>query len=215
MAESGRQAATRAVVAEALPLALAQPEPRRSRVLTMLAQAQVEASDLDGAVQTIAAIRPYPGLEKARALTTLARAHDQAGDTAAAQECRRQAQTCLTSEPSGPPLSTDVLNVNGFTRDTFIDYDLELSTHLMTFQRKTMLRSTLTQSGDTETALAEARALPPQQRDQALIQIAAGHLHRGDLDAAITLARSIESPTARLQALSVLAASMPENQKNK
>ena len=63
----GRRDSARAIVAEAIPLALSQPEPRRSRVLTMIAEAQVQTDDANAALRTIEAIRDYPGLEKARA----------------------------------------------------------------------------------------------------------------------------------------------------
>ena len=48
-AECGRRDAAKAIVAEAIPLALAQAEPRRSRVLSSLAEAQAQAGDEAGA----------------------------------------------------------------------------------------------------------------------------------------------------------------------
>src|SRR5262249_50286383 len=51
----GRRDVAKAVIAEAIALALTQAEPRRSRVLAMLAEVQSSADDADGALRTIEA----------------------------------------------------------------------------------------------------------------------------------------------------------------
>ena len=64
-----------------LQFALKQPEPARSRSLSMLVESQAKAGDPNGAARTmISAIREYPGLEKRRALGSLADWYEKAGD---------------------------------------------------------------------------------------------------------------------------------------
>ena len=214
-ASCGRHAAAKAVVTEAIPLALRQPEPRRSRVLTMLAEAQIKAGDGDGALRTIDAIREYPGLEKVRALGVLSRWHEGAGDAATSEKLVRRAIQCLKARAPATPLPGEELAVNAFARDTFIDFDLELNPGLLNFHRDSVLQGYRTRVGDVEAAVREAKALPPARRDAALARIAGSLAHRGDLAGAKALADSIESPDARLRAFAALAATIPERQTRK
>jgi hypothetical protein len=214
-AACGRSDAARAVVADALPLALTQPEPRRSRVLTMLAAAQVQAGDAAGALRTIDSIREYPGLEKARALSFLARRHEEAGDAKASERLLFRATACLEAKAPEKPLPGKVLTVNAFGRDTFIDFDLEFNPGLIAFQRESMLQSIRTRSGDAGAAIRAARALPPARRDTALSLIVGDVAHSGDLARAMDLAASIESPDARLSAFVQLAFAIPKHRARK
>jgi len=209
-AECGRRDAVKAIVAEALPLALTQPEPRRSRVLTMLAEAQVRAADPDAALRTIDAIREYPGIEKVRALSILARWHEEAGNAPASAKLLGQAVACLESKAPATPLPGKVSTVQAIGRDTYIDFDLELEPGQVQYQRETMLQHALTSMGNVEAAVRSAEALPTARRDRDLSQIV-GHLaRRGDVNGAMNLATSIESRDVRLSAFITLAGAIPE-----
>ena len=57
----------------------------------MLVESQVNLGDAVGAKKTASAIRDYPGLEKQRALNSLADWHEKAGDGAASKALLREA----------------------------------------------------------------------------------------------------------------------------
>ena len=204
-ADAGQHAATRRVVAEALPTALEQPEPRRSRVLGMLAEAQVEADDDKGALRTIDAIREYPGIEKARALNVLAHRRERSGDAEVADGLRRRAIACLRSDPPEGPPPGPSLDLNTFSRNTFVDPGLEIDPSHIASLRGEMLRGQLIQIGDAEAAIREVEALPVRARDYAFSQVVQALAHRGDLDAATAMTDSFASDEARLRAIFMLA----------
>jgi hypothetical protein len=214
-AACGRRDAAKAIVAEATPLAMTQPEPRRSRGLAMLTDAQVKAGDTDGAERTIDAIREYPGLEKARALSTLASWHEEAGDRATSAKLLARAIPCLESKAPDKPLPGKLLTLAAFSRDTFIDYDLELNPGMVQFQREMMLRRCLTNMGNFEAAVRQAKALPPVGRDIALTEIAGNLAVRGEVGSAMDLVAAIASPDARLRAFVMLAGAIPEHRTTK
>ena len=209
-AACGQLDAARATIAEAIPLALTQPEPRRSRVLTMFVQVQVQAGDVAGALRTIDAIRDFPGLEKVRALNVLVRRHEETGDTATAEGLMRRAVAVLEAKAPEKPLPGKVMRLHAFGRDTFIDYDLEVPPELATFQRKQVLQGLLARRGEVEAAIREAKAGPPEGRDFALSQLVGDLARNGDVSRAMTLAESIQSPGARMQAVVALAGAIPE-----
>jgi beta-lactamase regulating signal transducer with metallopeptidase domain len=211
----GRRDVARAVIAEALALALTQPEPRRSRVLAMLVEAQASADDADGALKTIEAIRAYPGLEKARALSTLARRFEEAGDAKRSDELLRRATAALEFKGPEKPLPGKVLMLEGIGHDTFIDYDLELRPEMTAFHRNLMLQTYHTRRGDVEAAIRDVKAAPAPGRDFALSQLVGNLARNGDLARAMNLAESIESPTARIQAFMTLANVIPDRQARK
>ena len=66
--ECGDRDGARDLLKEAIPFALIQAEPLRSRSLAMFVECQVKAGDADGAIETAAAIRDYPGARKAQGL---------------------------------------------------------------------------------------------------------------------------------------------------
>ncbi|MGO9466313.1 MAG: M56 family metallopeptidase [Isosphaeraceae bacterium] len=211
----GRRDSARAIVAEAIPLALSQPEPRRSRVLTMIAEAQVQTDDANAALRTIEAIRDYPGLEKARALSTLARHYDERGDAKRSEELTRRAMTCLEAKAPEKPLPGKVLNVSGFARDTFVDFDLELKPPIIAIHRTLMLQGFRARRGEIEAAIREAGAVPPAGRDHALSQLVGSLARNGDIARAMDLAESIKSPNSRMQAFVALAGAIPEQRAKK
>ena len=211
----GRPDAAKAVVAEELPLALSQPEPRRSRVLAMFADAQTQAGDPAGALSTIDAIREYPGLEKARALSMVSRRYEDSGDATAATAARCRMVACLEARAPEAPLPGKVMNLEAIGRDTFIDYDLELHPGMIKFQREGMLRSALTNLGDFDAVIRAIRALPPERRALAESQVVSDLTHRGEVARALDFAASIGSPEARLIAFDALAWGIPDSQARK
>ena len=158
----GRRDAAKAIVAEAIPLALTQPEPRRSRVLTMLAEAQVQAGDADGALRTIDAIRDYPGLEKARALSVLARRHEEAGDATASEGLLRRAVACLEAKAPEKPLPGKVIDAERVRPRHLHRPRPRGAPEQAAFHRGQVLQGLRTRRGDVEAAIREARAVPPQ-----------------------------------------------------
>ena len=160
-AACGRRAAASAIINEALSLALAQPEPRRSRVLSMLAQAQLQAGDAAGAARTIDAIREHPGLDKAEALCVLASWHEDAGDATTSQALLRRAAACLEAKAPETPPSGKVIDINNFRRDTFIELDLELGPELFALQREGTLQDVRARLGDVLAAVRAAKVLAP------------------------------------------------------
>jgi tetratricopeptide (TPR) repeat protein len=214
-AACGRRDAARAVIAEAVPLALSQPEPRRSRALTMLSEAQASADDADGALKTIGAIRAYPGLEKARALSSLARRFEEAGDAKRSDELLRRATASLEWRGPERPLPGKVMMLDGIGRDTFIDCDLELRPEMTAFHRRLMLQGFRTRRGEVDAAIREAMAVPPPGRDFALSQLVGNVARNGDVARAMDLAESIESPNARIQAFVALASAIPDRRAKK
>jgi beta-lactamase regulating signal transducer with metallopeptidase domain len=210
LAGCARRDGALAIVGEAFPLALTQPEPRRSRVLTMLAEIQVQSGDADGARRTIDVIREYPGLEKVRALSSLARWQEETGNSAASKELLRKAVACLEKKAPKVPPPGKVMTLSSFSRDDFIDFDLELDPGMVQFQREAMLRRCLVSMGNVDAAVRRAKSLPPMGRDLALSEIAGNLASRGDVARATNLAASIESPSARLSAFVMLASTVAD-----
>lgn len=212
---SGRPDAAMAVINEALPLALTQPEPRRSRVLTMFAEAQTKAGDTTAAMQTIDAIRDYPGLEKTRALTILIQHYEDLGDVATSKALAGRAIACLEKKAPDTPLPGKVMTTQAFSRDTFIDFDLEIDLAILKGERAMRLQSLRTRIGEIETVVREVKALPPSQRDAALPQVVASLVDHGDIAGAMDIATSIESPDVRMRAFTSLATTLPVLQTKK
>jgi beta-lactamase regulating signal transducer with metallopeptidase domain len=208
-AERGNLKAAQAVATDALALALTQAEPRRSRVLTVLAEVLVKAGDNAAALRLVDAIRDYPGLEKARALTALAQRYEESGDKATSEAMARRAIACLEAKPPRSPLPGRVGTYRAFGRDTFIDFDLEFDPQFIEHQRANRLQALRIRVGDVDTVVRSLNALPPQRRQFGMSQVIGDLVHRGDVAAAMELAASIEAPDARLSAVSALANAIP------
>ena len=96
--ECGDHDSARNLMNEVIPLALNQPEPLRSRSLAMLVESQVKVRDTAGAKKVTNEIRDYPGLEKYRALNSLADWYEKAGDNAASRALLRKALGCMETK---------------------------------------------------------------------------------------------------------------------
>ena len=134
-AACGRRDGANTIITGAVHLARNQPEPRRSRVLNMLARVQIQAGDAVGAARTIEAIRDEQGLEKAEALWDLAEWHEKAGDTATASNLLRRAAACLEAKASEKPLPGKLMTQGDVGRGTFAQFNLEMDPELLALQR--------------------------------------------------------------------------------
>jgi hypothetical protein len=210
VAACGRRDDANTIITEAVQLARTQPEPRRSRVLNMLARVQVQAGDAAGAARTIEAIRDEPGLEKAEALSDLAQWHEEAGDRVTAKTLLRRAVAYLEAKASEKPLPGKLMAPNDLGRGTFTQFNLEMSPELLALQRESLLQDIRTWLGDVEGAVRAARSLPPEERDNALSEVAGSLARRGDIARAMEMATSIESPDGRMRAFIALAEAISE-----
>ncbi len=204
LVSSGRLDETKAVLIEAFPLALTQPEPRRSRMLSMLAESQIKAGDVVEASKNIESIRDYPGIEKASALRALAnklRNDDDEGAKATA----RKAVICLQAQEAMPRVPAEPTLPFSVSRDSFIDFDLELHPAWLTIFRQTMLPGLRVMAGETNVLAREAKDLSAPQQDQMLSAIAVEPLNRGEVDQALKQVESLESPSVRLTAIVLMA----------
>jgi len=207
-AQVGRTGAARRVAAEAFSLAVVQQEPRRSRVLVMLARVQADSGNLDEVRRTADVVRDAPGAEKLGAMLALARAYDDAGDAAAATAVRRRMIALLNARPSASGQPADVFSMQGVSRDLFIDYDKELPA-TSTEPMLASLRQALNARLDGEPAfLRDAKALPPARRAEAMVWAVGSRVQHGDPAGALELASTIEPAEARLRALNNIAATI-------
>ncbi|QEH39252.1 Regulatory protein BlaR1 (plasmid) [Aquisphaera giovannonii] len=208
---SSRRSAALAVAGEAIATALMQPEPRRSRALTMLAAVQIGVGDISAAERTIDAMRDNPGLEKARALSILVSHLEKEGDRAAARSAAGRALAMLEAKlPDAPePPRNGVMTMQAIGRDTFLDFDKELPPPIAAHERKGWVERFRARSLDAPTVIRLAKELPAERRDAALTQIAGTLATSGDAAGAMDAARAIESPSTRMAAFSSLAYAIP------
>jgi hypothetical protein len=202
-----RPEAARDLLRGAEPIAVKQPEPRRSRCLAMIVQGQVEANDVARATANVEAIRDYPGLEKQRAWNILARWHEKAGDHEGAAKVLRQALANAEAKaPETPQMGRQVSQLTSIGRTTFVDPDLELAPGWVEFDKRSRPIELRVKLGDLDGALRLAESLPsPQERDTALSSIVTQLAAKGDIRAAIELASTIKSADKRLGAIQLVA----------
>jgi len=205
--ECGDHSGARALIQEAIPFALKQPEPLRSRSLAMLVESQAKAGDAAGATKTTTAIRDYPGLEKQKALGTLADWYEKAGDHATAQAFLRQALQCAEAKvpENAPPLPGKIKPPQVIAARSFVDFEYELGPRLLEHQKQMASLFLHARLGDSEGALRLARAMPAGARNVALGNLAGDLARRGDVAGAMKLAASLETPEERLMAFGLTA----------
>jgi len=199
--DCGEQVLAAPLIDEAFALALPQPEPRRSRCLAMLSETQLKAGDVAGASGILEAIRDNPGLEKDRALQTVAEWHQKHGDQATAQTLLRRA---LKLTPTKPPENVRFV----ISATTFVDPDIEIDPRLAKsfIQADSMLLHV--QLGDHEGALRLARALTDPLRIGALSNLAESLAYRGKVAEALTFAASLDTAQDRLRAYELVASAV-------
>jgi beta-lactamase regulating signal transducer with metallopeptidase domain/tetratricopeptide (TPR) repeat protein len=210
--ECGDNDGARALVSEAVLFALQQPEPARSRSLSMLVESQTKAGDPDGAAKTISAIRDYPGIEKRRALGSLANFYEKAGDhTTANAFLRRELQLAEARLPvNSSKLSGKVKPPRSFTARSFVDFEYELDEKEIEQQKLTASIFLHSRLGEHEKALRAARTLPDGMRDNVLSNLAGNLARRGDVAGAFKLAAALETPQQRLWAFDLTAIAIRE-----
>jgi hypothetical protein len=207
----GEGGSARALLDEAIPFALKQPEPLRSRGLAMLVASQVKAADLSGAAQTTIAIRDTPGLEKRRALGALADWYENAGDHVSAQTFLRQALKYAEAKaPDNAPavvVGAKVAPPLAITARSFIDFEAEMIPGVIENAQSKQMGSMFLHArlGHREEAVRIARAMPAGMRTIALSNLAGQFVRQGDMTGAMNLASSLESQEERLTAIQLVA----------
>jgi beta-lactamase regulating signal transducer with metallopeptidase domain len=197
----------RALLGEAIPFASQLPEPLRSRGLATFCKLQVKAGDAVAAHQTIDAIRAYPGLEKNQALSSLARWHAKRGDREAERRAYREALHCL--EAKAPADADNQLkknpnrNLGPVGADTFVDFESELPSGQVEFEKRMATMFLHAHLGDTQQALKVGHSIPA--RNVALSNLAGAQARQGDVSGACKLAASFETIPERLTAYELVA----------
>jgi|GEM_PF-2702463 len=207
LVSSGRVTEAREILAEAFPLAVTQPEPRRSRVLCMLVETQVKMGDLAGAAGNIEAIRDEPGIQKARALKSLARALRDKGDAEGAAKAARRGIEYLakTKKPFEPGSIPKGVSGPRIARETFLDFNQESHPVLAQLYLQSLSPDLRILAGESEELLREAKTLNPFQRDSVLGSVLHDTARREGLERAVEQAEALEATDARLAAIASMA----------
>ena len=217
--ECGDRDGARDLLKEAIPFALIQAEPLRSRSLAMFVECQVKAGDPDGAIETTGAIRDYPGPEKRRALHSLADWYEKAGDKVTAQsflqQCLRiaEAKAPVNLPPLvfPPPAGKVKRQLSIFAR-SFIEYEHETDPQLIEHQNEMASLFLHAQLGDREGALRMARAMQGPMRNITLSNLAGQLACEGDVTGAMKLASTFETAEERLTAIQVIACAVRDDE---
>ena len=205
--ECGGHDNARTLLNEVIPFALKQPEPLRSRSLAMLVENQVNLGDAVGAKKTVSEIRDYPGLEKQRALNSLADWHETAGDDAASQALLREALHCLEAKAPQDAKSRmgKVRAQQAMSGDTLRDFECEFGPEWTEHTRQRDALTLHSKLGETDEAIRMARSLPDESRPEALSSLARDLARKGDVTRALRLAEGFETSQERLWAFESIA----------
>jgi tetratricopeptide (TPR) repeat protein len=205
--ECGGRGNARSLVDEVIPLALRQPEPLRSRSLAMLVESQVSLGDVVEAKTTATKIRDYPGLEKQKALNSLAAWYKKAGDDAASKALVREALHCMKAKAPEDAKSRmgKVPARRAMSADMFWDFEYELEPVRLEHVRPRNALSLHSKLGETQEAIHIARSMPEESRQEALSSLASDLARNGDVVRALKLAESFETSQERLWAVESIA----------
>jgi hypothetical protein len=203
----GDRALARDLLKEAVPLALTQVEPVRSRALAMLVECQIGSGDAAGAIDVTNAIRDVPGLEKRRALGTLAGWYEKAGDHARAQTFLHQSLRIaeMKAPANAAQLPPKVRKVEGISARSFVDFESELDRGIIEHHNQMASMFLRRRLGDLDGALQMARDLPAGLRTTVLSNLAGQLARDGDVTGALKLAASFKTPEERLTAIELTA----------
>ena len=170
--ECGDRDIARTLLDEAISFSLEQPEPLRSRSLAMLAESQVNAGDTAGATKTTSAIRDYPGLEKCRALNSLADWHKKAGDDVTSKALLREAlHTMKVKAPEDAKSRMGkVSSQRSISAHRFIEFEFDIQPTLAEQLRQTNVLSLQSKLGEIQESLRMARAMTGESRRLALFE---------------------------------------------
>ncbi len=205
--DSGLAAESLTVVDEAKTAALACKEPARSLALVMIVNLELPARGVEAAIQTARAIRESPGLEKARALATLAATLEKQGQPAEAQKLYREALQCVERPLPPDPGSAGSTGrtVLSWTAHSFVDFERDTLPKLFVegFRKSTAESLRLALEGGDRTAAVQK--LPVAERDGQLLGIIHQLASEGEPARALALAASLKNPQQRLNAIHVTA----------
>jgi beta-lactamase regulating signal transducer with metallopeptidase domain len=203
----GDRQGARDLLKEAIPFVLTQAEPVRSRSLAMLVECQVMAVDTSGAVETTSAIRDYPGIEKRRALGSVADWYERAGDHARAQIVLQQSLRNAETKPpeNARPLPGQVAKIHRFSARSFIDFECELDRGMIEHHNQMASIFLRPRLGDLTGALKMAEELPVGLRTVVVSNLAGQLARNGDVTGALKLAASFKTPEERLTAIQLTA----------
>jgi hypothetical protein len=211
--ECGERELAPAIIDEALSFALTQPEPRRSRCLTMLVKTQLKCGDISGATRTTEVVRDRPGFEKRKALQTLADWHEKHGDQATAETLLRRALNFTLNEPAEKAKEAlgKAQPVLAIDANAFVDPDIEIDPRLAEdiVQMDSMLIHA--QLGDMDGAHGVINAQPAAVRGQAIMSLAARLAYLGKVPAALKLAASLETAEERVTAYEAVASAVRDS----
>jgi hypothetical protein len=178
----------------------------------MFVECQIKVEDPESAVATLAAIREEPGLEKRRALGSLADRYEKAGDQATARSFLQQCLRIVDAKrPANDAPPAGKFNAQlSFSARSFVDYEHESNPILIDKEMTSIfLHARL---GDMERAMGMARAMHGPRRNIALSNLA-GHLARqGDIKGAMNLAASFETDEQRLTAIQLIACAVRDGE---
>ena len=206
--EYGGHDNARTLLNEMIPFAMKQPEPLRSRSLAMVVENQVNLGDAVGAKKTASEIRDYPGLEKERALNSLADWHEKAGDTAASQALLRAALHCLEAKAPQDAKSRmgKVRTQPAMSARMLRDFECEFGPEWTDPSRQRHALTLHSKLGEIDEAIRMARSMPGESRQEALSSLARDLARKGDVTRALMLAKGFETSQERLWAFESIAA---------
>jgi beta-lactamase regulating signal transducer with metallopeptidase domain/tetratricopeptide (TPR) repeat protein len=199
-----------ALVAATTDLASRQPEPRRSRVLAMLAVVQSDAGDRSAAMSTTGQIRNYPPLDRVFALSAIALRDDATGQSDDAADARSRLEAALKSaQPDSFRWPLTVLQLEEIGPESFVDYDREFprAVTLSLIQHQVDILAGAAHPLDERVAAARAMN-DPNRRDALYNNLATELLTSGRVDEALTLADAIQSTPIRINTYEHLAAAL-------
>jgi beta-lactamase regulating signal transducer with metallopeptidase domain/tetratricopeptide (TPR) repeat protein len=205
--ECGGHDNARTLLNGVIPFALKQPEPLRSRSLAMLVENQLNLGDAVGAKKTAGEIRDYPGLEKQRALNSLADWHEKAGDAAASQALLREALHCLEAKAPQDAKSRmgKIRAQQAMSGDTLRDFECEFGPEWTEHTRQRHALTLHSKLGEIDEAIRMARSMPGEIRQEILSSLAYDLARKGEVARALTLAEGFETPEERLWAFESIA----------
>jgi len=174
----------------------------------MLVENQMNLGDAVGAKKTASEIRDYPGLEKKRALSSLADWHEKAGDVAASQALVREALHCMEAKAPEDAKSRmgKVRTQTAISAGMFRDFECEFGPEWTELTRQRDALTLHSKLGETDEAIRIARSMPGESRQEALSSLARDLARKGDVTRAFRLAEGFETSQERLWAFESSAA---------
>lgn len=216
-----------ALLDDTLALALKQPEPRRSRALTMVTEGYLSSDDLDRAQRAADATREAAGLEQMRALMQIAQRLEREQGAAAARPLYQRLYESLSNPmapmPAAQQRSTSLPAELVIDNETFADPDFEPPPGVVEDMRRMAALGLRVRLGDFDGAMRELEATPFRAlpagaiggRRSARSAIISQLVRQGDIANALRVAEQAETPADRLSAIQFAAAALEWNRSRK